>query len=1097
MKKLYFLRQTLTLCMLLCLTLGYSQTNQQKKQITKSYDLDKLKELKEQFSLNESIEKEKAEKVAKTKGWEIIKPSKNGAFDELQRLRLDGSPVYYSIYNTAAARSTRADHLHNGGSLGLNVEGQAMTAHVWDGGPTRPTHEDLTGRLTINDGETVLNANSFHAQHVTGTIAGTGVGNDAFGRNSKGMAPQANVLSHDWNNDLSEATAEAMNGMLLSNHSYGAGIANVPDWAFGAYTTQAQAWDELMYNAPYYLMVAAAGNDGNTNNENGAPLGGNSAYDKLSGNKTSKNNMVVANGQDANIAGDGSLTSVTRNGGSSEGPTDDFRIKPDIMGNGTSLFSAYDNSDTAYNTISGTSMASPNVCGSMLLLQQHYNNTNGSFMKAATLKGLTLHTADDTEATGPDANTGWGLMNTKAAAETISGNGLTSWISEETLSQGDTFTMTVQSDGSSPLLASISWTDPVTGGYVNTTGATNDGTAALINDLDIRVTQTSNTYYPWRLTGVNSNTNGNGTDNTVDPFERVDVNTASGTYTITVTHKGTLFSGKQNFGLVITGLSSDIALISKTGDQVICSNNDATYNFDYKQVGGGTSNLSANNVPSGASVNFSQNSFSADGNFDVTISNLASAPAGEHIIEIIADNGSETEVRNIYLTVYHSVFNTNIAQQSPANGTVGLSTAVSLNWNPDDNSEEYVLDISTNPNFSSILFTSTVTSTQTTITGLTEGEVYYWRVRGQNRCATATNSDPFNFQVGALSCNTYTQTTDTTINDQTTVTSTLNVADVVSISDVNVRVAYDHTWIGDVGMTLISPTGTRVDLIEVLTCTDQTSFNINFDDAAVSAINCATANGGGATTYKPIGQLIDFTGEMSNGTWTLEITDGGPGDTGTVTEWTLEICEATTFAAAPNFANNGLNVDVNSTYTTVTGDIEASTPSENAVQQSYTLLELPTMGNLQLSSSTLNIGDVFSQDDVDTGKITFVNTESSAFTDNFRVNISNAASGWLPNQTVVINASVLSTSDFELGQLKLWPNPVKGNLYIQMNDAANNPINISLYDLQGRLVYANKFDNNNSVFNKTLELNNIANGSYILQIEHDNKTATKQLIINN
>ena len=53
---------------------------------------------------------------------------------------------------------------------------------------------------------------------------------------------------------------------------------------------------------------------------------------------------------------------------------------------------------------------------------------------------------------------------------------------------------------------------------------------------------------------VNSNTNG---DNTVDPYERVDVNGASGTYTITVTHKGTLTNGPQRFSLIVTGVSSD------------------------------------------------------------------------------------------------------------------------------------------------------------------------------------------------------------------------------------------------------------------------------------------------------------------------------------------------------------------------------------------------------------------------------------------------------------------------------------------------------------------------------------------------------------
>ncbi len=58
------------------------------------------------------------------------------------------------------------------------------------------------------------------------------------------------------------------------------------------------------------------------------------------------------------------------------------------MGNGTNLYSSYDSADDAYNTISGTSMASPNVTGSLLLLQQYYKETYDNYMKAATLKGL-------------------------------------------------------------------------------------------------------------------------------------------------------------------------------------------------------------------------------------------------------------------------------------------------------------------------------------------------------------------------------------------------------------------------------------------------------------------------------------------------------------------------------------------------------------------------------------------------------------------------------------------------------------------------------------------------------------------------------------
>ena len=132
--------------------------------------------------------------------------------------------------------------------------------------------------------------------------------------------------------------------------------------------------------------------------------------------KVSKNSLIVANGQDALINADGTLNSVTISSSSSEGPTDDLRIKPDITGNGTGLYSTYESADDIYNTISGTSMASPNITGSLLLLQQYYNEMFGSFMRASTLKGLALHTADDIGVKGPDAVTGWGLMNAKKVA---------------------------------------------------------------------------------------------------------------------------------------------------------------------------------------------------------------------------------------------------------------------------------------------------------------------------------------------------------------------------------------------------------------------------------------------------------------------------------------------------------------------------------------------------------------------------------------------------------------------------------------------------------------------------------------------------------
>jgi chitodextrinase len=290
--------------------------------------------------------------------------------------------------------------------------------------------------------------------------------------------------------------------------------------------------------------------------------------------------MVVANSQDATIDDAGNLVSVFINSSSSQGPTDDYRIKPDITGNGTSLYSTYESSNTAYASITGTSMASPNVAGSLLLLQQHANNVNGSFMRSATLKGLALHTADDAGIAGPDANWGWGLMNTKRAAEVISQNGNQSIISELTLMQGQTYTIQVEADGVNNLIASVSWTDPAG----TATTATNSTIARLVNDLDLRVTQGATTHLPWRLTGVNTNDRG---DNVKDPYERVDVTGAAGTYTVTVTHKGTLSGGGQNYSLIITGISAT---------PIVC-NPEVPTGLSVVGVGSSTASISWNAVP--------------------------------------------------------------------------------------------------------------------------------------------------------------------------------------------------------------------------------------------------------------------------------------------------------------------------------------------------------------------------------------------------------------------------------------------------------------------------------------------------------------------
>ncbi|MCH2223134.1 MAG: S8 family serine peptidase [Crocinitomicaceae bacterium] len=601
----------------MCSSLIFGQTAQEKQVIIKDYDQQKLLEMEQDFRKKEEESKKEAIRIAGIKGWPLVTTTPSGGYAELQAVDADGNPIYYTTSNVDAAKSTRANHLNSGGSLGFDLNGNNMTAYVWDGGLARASHQEYDGaggsnRFSAGDGSTSLN---YHAAHVTGTIIASGVE-----ANAKGMAPYANAVGADWNSDVSEATNAAAAGMLVSNHSYGyrvrdnSGNVLLPAYYFGGYISDSRDWDQLMSNAPYYLMVVAAGNDGNDNSANSSPVGGNSSYDKLTGHATAKNNMVVANANDANIDAAGNLISVYINNSSSEGPTDDLRIKPDITGNGSGVYSTFDSNNSAYGSLTGTSMASPNVTGTLLLLQEHYRDVNGSFMRASTLKGLALHTADDAGTNGPDAVFGWGLLNAKLAAKSISNHGNQSIIEELTLSAGQTYTITVDADGVNDLIASISWTDLP--GVANT-GTVNLSTPALINDLDIRVSKGGTTYTPWKLTGPTSNTKG---DNNVDPYERVDVSNASGTYTITVTHKGSLSGGSQDYALIVTGIQNSTAcsaiipsgisvnaITASSANVTWGSVAGASYTVRYRATGssawttmnGGSSNLTISGLASG------------------------------------------------------------------------------------------------------------------------------------------------------------------------------------------------------------------------------------------------------------------------------------------------------------------------------------------------------------------------------------------------------------------------------------------------------------------------------------------------------------------
>ncbi len=552
----------------------------------------RLQSLAENLHERSRADRQQAAQYAARSGIPTRRELPGGRVLELQRIAPGIGPVFYITNNLGAADTVSTDDVWPGGLAGLNLEGAGLIVGEWDGGAVHPGHPDMLNIIQV-DGATEI---SGHATHVAGTLVGSG----ASYPGAHGMASGAQLNAWDWNDDTAEMATAAAGGLLVSNHSYGAatgwvyiGDAIPNEWwwiggdgnedpKFGYYDAESQIWDQIAYDAPTYLAVKAAGNDrtdfGPNSGEaytivddNGTPLSTSTqprpadcapaGYDCLPLHSVAKNILTVGAVDDlpggyTPLAGADQVSMAPFSGW---GPTDDGRIKPDLVANGVLLLSTWIDEYSPYAVASGTSMASPNVTGSLLLLQEHHADLHGpgNFMRGATLKALAIHTADEAgNADGPDYEFGWGLLNTRKAAELISDAhvGVDHQVIEGSLVNGTTDSIPVPvSTGNSIIRATLVWMDPPG----TPVPPSLDPTASmLVNDLDLRVIGGPTPYDPWVLDPAVPAAAAMQGNNFRDNVEQVVTGTlGAGSYTVEITHKGQLTSGVQDYALVISVLS--------------------------------------------------------------------------------------------------------------------------------------------------------------------------------------------------------------------------------------------------------------------------------------------------------------------------------------------------------------------------------------------------------------------------------------------------------------------------------------------------------------------------------------------------------------
>jgi hypothetical protein len=585
----------------------------------------------------------------------------------------NGVPVYIKTDNSGVATTTGVNQLQSGGNLGVHFTGAGMQVGVWDGGRVRNSHTEFGGRAQPADGAA---ENSTHVTHVTGTILATGVN-----ANARGMATEAQAITFDFDNDLVEMTTQStpdQTTLLISNHSYGTlagweeesngtwtwhgdpAISSTEDYKFGFYDSRTRLWDQLAFNAPYYTMVKSAGNDRTDTGDGSKPPDG--PYNSIPTFGNAKNLITV--GAVSKVATYSGPQSVQMSNFSSWGPTDDGRIKPDLVAPGVNVLSTSAQNDDAYAIMSGTSMATPAVTGGLTLLQQLYAQFNdGMCMRASTLKALAIHTAKEAGTSkGPDYQFGWGLLDIEAAARLIlSRDEANTRIMESSLTNNQTFEIELNPIENEKITATLVWTDPP---GTSPQPALNPTALMLVNDLDMTIVDEEGAeQFPWILDPMAPAAAATKGDNFRDNVEKIEFDSPlPRKYFLRIAHKGTLVNGYQNFSLILTYTSVNepkqtFYWINGTGNW-----NDGTH---WSLSSGGPS---VNGVPSANDrVVFDGNSFS---NNEAVIA--FSGPQSCFSLSWFSPLSATFNMNNQTLSIYENVFILNDKLKFSSAGTFSL-----------------------------------------------------------------------------------------------------------------------------------------------------------------------------------------------------------------------------------------------------------------------------------------------------------------------------------------------------------------------------------------------------------------------------------------
>ncbi|MFM9957377.1 MAG: S8 family serine peptidase [Phycisphaerales bacterium] len=392
--------------------------------------------------------------------------------------------------------------------------------------PVGPLHRKV---ISLNG----TSGSSTHGSHTAATAVGFDPAS-ADSSNVNGVAPDAKMVHSNTPNPQNEANLQ---NLLNLHYSQGARV-HTNSWGddgTNAYTGQCRGLDNHAYLNEDSVVVFAVTN--------------------TSLIKTPENakNAFAVNRSTHSPNAEGIC------GTTCAGPTPDQRRKPEIMAPGCSLVSSSGTGTVCTtSSLTGTSMACPNIAGMALLFREYFvdgfypsgapNASDGFNPSSALIRAAMMNSAVDMTGTAgwPGNQEGWGrVLADNALFFPGDARKLVVWDvrNAQGLSTGQQTEYTVNVTAGQPFEATIVWTEPP---------AAVNSNPSITNNLDFEVIDPANNLFRGNvLSGSNSVTGGTA-DNRNNTEMVVFQAPAAGSYTLRI--KGTAVNqGTQGYALVVTG----------------------------------------------------------------------------------------------------------------------------------------------------------------------------------------------------------------------------------------------------------------------------------------------------------------------------------------------------------------------------------------------------------------------------------------------------------------------------------------------------------------------------------------------------------------